>query len=55
MARDIVERLHSSYRDPEHGVVVVSPRLLVEAAEEIERLRAQNADANSRATPDSHA
>ena len=41
MARDIVERLHGSYRDPFHGVVMVSPRLLVEAAEEIERLRTQ--------------
>lgn len=55
MARDLVERLHGSYRDPEHGVVVVSPRLLVEAAEEIERLRAQSALANSSEMPDSHA
>lgn len=37
--KDITDRLRSSFRDPENGVVVVSPRLLVEAAEEIERLR----------------
>lgn len=37
---DIVERLHAGYRDPEHGVVVVSPRLLVAAAREIEQQRA---------------
>lgn len=54
MTRDIVERLHGSYRDPEHGVVMVSPRLLVEAANEIQRLRAQ-AEANSAGTPASHA
>lgn len=54
MTRDIVERLHGSYRDPEHGVVIVSPRLLVEAANEIQRLRVQ-AEANSAGTPVSHA
>ena len=54
VARDLVERLHGSYRDPFHGVVMASPRLLVEAAEEIERLRSQ-AEANSTGTSASHA
>lgn len=38
---NIVDRLRGSFKDPDHGVVVVSPRLLREAADEIERLRSQ--------------
>jgi len=37
--KNIVSRLRGSYRDPEHGVVVVSPKLLRAAADEIERLQ----------------
>lgn len=39
MSKDIVELLNGSYRNPKDGVVVVSPRLLVKAAKEIETLR----------------
>lgn len=39
MNKDIVDLLRGSYRNPKDGVVVVSPRLLVKAAEEIENLR----------------
>lgn len=39
MSKDIVELLHGSYRNPKDGVVVVSPRLLTKAANEIEALR----------------
>ena len=39
MSKDIVELLNGSYRNPKDGVVVVSPRLLVKAAKEIEALR----------------
>lgn len=39
MSKDIVDLLHGSYRNPKDGVVVVSPRLLTKAANEIEALR----------------
>lgn len=50
MAKDIVDVLHGSYRDPLHGIVVVSPRVLVRAAEEIVALRAKVAELDAKVT-----
>lgn len=50
MSKDIVELLHGSYRDPINGIVVVSPKLLVKAASEIESLRAKIAKLEAKVT-----
>lgn len=33
---ELIRQAHNSYRDPENGVVVVSPRLLVKLANALE-------------------